>query len=114
MKILTSVLRDPCDASKSKAQQTDGHTDDGQSHPYVAHCFAATTKSDWQHSEECTCRNIAMRDYQESVTTGQTDTHKNGQTPDKGIPKCTYASQATQIVAAFRRMHVSPVKHSYV
>ena len=29
----------------------------------------------WQHSKECMChlRNIAMRDYQESVTTGQTD-----------------------------------------
>ena len=29
----------------------------------------------WPHSEECMCRlrNIAMLDYQESVTTGQTD-----------------------------------------
>ena len=29
----------------------------------------------WQHSEECMCRlqNIAMRDYQESVTDRQTD-----------------------------------------
>ena len=29
----------------------------------------------WQHSEECMCRlrNIAMRDYQESVPTGRTD-----------------------------------------
>ena len=25
----------------------------------------------------CRLRNIAMRDYQESVTTGQTDTHKH-------------------------------------
>ena len=33
-----------------------------------------------------------MRDYQESVTTGQTDR----QTPDKVIPMCCYASQATQ------------------
>ena len=32
-------------------------------------------KQEWQHSEECMCRlrNIAMRDYPESVTTGQTD-----------------------------------------
>ena len=32
-------------------------------------------KTQWQHSEECMCRlwNIAMRDYQESLTTGQTD-----------------------------------------
>ena len=37
-------------------------------------------------------RNIAMRDYQESVTSEQTDR----QTPDKVIPMCRYASQATQ------------------
>ena len=32
-------------------------------------------KTQWQHSEECMCRlwNIAMRDYQESLTTGPTD-----------------------------------------
>ena len=46
------------------------------------------------NSKECTCRlrNIAMRDYQKSVTSGQTDR----QTPDKVIPMCRYASQATQ------------------
>ena len=33
-----------------------------------------------------------MCDYQESVTTGQTDR----QTPDKVIPMCCYALQATQ------------------
>ena len=46
----------------------------------------------------CRLRNIAMRDYQESVTSGQTDTHRrtDGQTPDKVIPMCRYASQATQ------------------
>ena len=35
-----------------------------------------------------------MRDYQESVTTGQTQ--MDGQTPDKVIPMFRYASQATQ------------------
>ena len=40
----------------------------------------------------CRLRNIAMRDYQESVTSGQTDR----QTPDKIIPMCHYALQATQ------------------
>ena len=40
----------------------------------------------------CRLRNIAMRDYQESVTTGRTDR----QTPDKVIPMCHYASQATK------------------
>ena len=51
----------------------------------------------WQHSEECTCRlrNIAMRDYKESVTTGQTYTQTDRQTPDKVIPMCRYVSQAT-------------------
>ena len=38
-------------------------------------------------------RNKAMRDYQESVTTGGTDTQTDKQTPDKVIPMCCYASQ---------------------
>ena len=46
----------------------------------------------------CRLQNIAMRDYQESVTTGhthrQTETHR--QTADKVIPMCGFASQATQ------------------
>ena len=42
----------------------------------------------------CRLGNKAMRDNQESVTTGQTDR----QTPDKVIPMCCYASQATQKV----------------
>ena len=51
-----------------------------------------------QHSQECTCRlrNIAMCDYQESVTTGLTGRKTHIQTPDKVIPMCLYASQATQ------------------
>ena len=48
----------------------------------------------------CRLQNIAMRDYQESVTTGQTDGQTDAQTdrqtPDKVIPMCHYASQATQ------------------
>ena len=44
----------------------------------------------------CCLQNIAMRDYQESVTTGQTDTQTDRQTPDKVIPMCRYALQATQ------------------
>ena len=55
-------------------------------------------KTWWQHSEECMCclRNIAMRDYQEIVTIGQTDTRTHRKTPDKVIAMCRYASQATQ------------------
>ena len=44
----------------------------------------------------CRLRNIAMHDYQENVTTGQTHTRTDRQTPDKVIPMCRYASQATQ------------------
>ena len=49
----------------------------------------------WQYSEECMCRlqNIAMRDYR---TDKQTDRHMDRKTPDKVIPMCHYASQATQ------------------
>ena len=39
----------------------------------------------------CRLQNIAMRDYQESVTTGQTQRQT-----DKLIHMCRYASQATQ------------------
>ena len=59
----------------------------------------------------CRLRNIAMRDYQEkrtyqeSVITRQTDRWTDGrtdrQTPDKVIPMCRYASQATQKMASF-------------
>ena len=48
----------------------------------------------------CRLPNIAMRDYQESVTTRQTDGRTDGrtdrQTPDKVIPMYRFASQATQ------------------
>ena len=44
----------------------------------------------------CRLRNIAMCDYQESVTTRQTDRQTDRQTQDKVIPMCHYASQATQ------------------
>ena len=37
-----------------------------------------------------------MHDYQESLTTGQTDTRMDRQTPDKVIPMCRYASQVMQ------------------
>ena len=44
----------------------------------------------------CRLQNIAMCDYQESVTTGQTHRQTHIQTPDKVIPMCRYALQATQ------------------
>ena len=37
-----------------------------------------------------------MRDYQESVTTRQTHGQADRQTPDKVIPMCRYAMQATE------------------
>ena len=53
----------------------------------------------------CRLRNIALRDYQESVTTRHTDTRTDRQTdgrtdkqkPDKVIPMCCYASEAKVI-----------------
>ena len=40
----------------------------------------------------CHLRNMAIRDYQESVTTGQTDRHTDGQTDarqsDSYVPLC--------------------------
>ena len=49
---------------------------------YKSWCLCREIKTSWQHSEECMCclRNIAMLDYQESVTTGQTDTQTDGRT----------------------------------
>ena len=48
----------------------------------------------------CRLRNIAMRDYQETVTTGETHGPVDRQTPDKVFPMCCYASQATQKLPA--------------
>ena len=42
----------------------------------------------------CHLQNIAMCDYQESVT-GQTDGQKDKQMPDKVISMCRYALQVT-------------------
>ena len=45
----------------------------------------------------CRLQNIALRDYQESVTTGQTDRQTDGQTDaGQSDPMCRFASQATQ------------------
>ena len=53
-------------------------------------------------------QNIAMYDYQENVTTGQTHTQTDGQTDpglsDPYVPLC-FAGD-TKIVVAFRGMHV--------
>ena len=46
----------------------------------------------------CRLRNLAMRDYQESVTTKKVWL-LDRQTPDKVIPLCRYALQATQKVS---------------
>ena len=45
-----------------------------------------------QHSEECMCQlrniHVAMRDYQESVTSGQTDGQTNTEQSDPYVPLC--------------------------
>ena len=43
----------------------------------------------------CRLRNIAGHDYQQSVTTGETDRRTDRQTLDKVISMCRYALQAT-------------------
>ena len=59
----------------------------------------------------CHLRNIAMCDYLESVTTGQTDTQTDRQTQDKVIPMCRYASQATQkVITTFQVEFLSGVQ----
>ena len=52
----------------------------------------------------CRLRNKALRDYQESVTTGQTDRQTDRQTPDKVVPICHFASQATQKLCVFHSL----------
>ena len=60
---------------------------------------------------------VHKRDYQESVTFGQTDartharTHR--QTPDKVIPMCRYASQATQKVGQLWQKSILIYNSSY-
>ena len=50
---------------------------------------------------------VHKRDYQESVTTGQTDARTHRQTPDKVIPMCRYASQATQSLNNDEQLHIT-------
>ena len=53
-------------------------------------------------------RNIAMHDYQDSATTGQTDRRTGRQTLDKVIPMCRYALQATQklLLCQIQTVHI--------
>ena len=51
----------------------------------------------WQRNmQRFSLYGVQKRDYQESVTIGQTDARTHRQTPDKVIPMCRYALQATQ------------------
>ena len=57
----------------------------------------------------CRLQNLAMRDYQESVTTGQTHRQTDTQTQDKVIPMCRYASQETQKLLLYvKHVHIGP------
>ena len=60
----------------------------------------------------CRLPNIAMCDYQESVTTAVLDRQTDAGQSDPYVPLC-FAGNTINIVAAFRGMHVSPAKHSY-
>ena len=67
---------------------TDTQTDAGKIIPICHFALQATQKwsKQWQPSKKCTCRlqNRDMRDYQESVTTGQTDAGQSD--PDPYVP----------------------------
>ena len=97
--LLNSVQRFQRRRRKCEKLTTTGgrRTDDEQHMITIVHLSlrlrCTKNKTQLQHSEECMCClwNIPLRDYQESVTTGQTDTHKKRQTPDKVIPMCRYA-----------------------
>ena len=54
----------------------------------------------------CRLQYIAMHDYQESVTTDKT--------PDKVIPMCRYALQATQIRVVRRQRGSLGGNHHYI
>ena len=46
----------------------------------------------------CRLRNIAMRDYQESVTTGQTHTQTDAEQSDPYVPLCLAGDTKTVTV----------------
>ena len=61
----------------------------------------------------CRLRNIAiMRDYQESVTTGQTYRWMDRQTPDNLTPMCCYAMQATQKLILLVSVNSTSLTHA--
>ena len=59
---------------------------------------------EWQHSKECMChlQNIAMCDYQESVTTGQThkqtDAHTDAGQSDPYVPLCFTGDTTRKVI----------------
>ena len=61
----------------------------------------------------CRLRNIVMLDYQESVTTGQTDGRTDRRRTKLSLCAAMLRRRHKNVVAAFRGMHVSPAKHSY-
>ena len=64
-------------------------------------------KEQWQHSEECMCclENIAMRDYQESVTTGQIHRQTDAGQRDRYVPLCFAGDTKTTYIV---HTHESP------
>ena len=65
-------------------------------------CMNAKKLTKWQHSEECMIVSPAKNSYAwlprkcDYRTDRQTNTRTDKQKPDKVIPMCRYASQATQ------------------
>ena len=61
----------------------------------------------------CRLQNIAMRGYQEGVTTGQTDKRQMDAGQSDPYVLLCFAGDTIKIVAAFRGIHVSPAKYTY-
>ena len=58
----------------------------------------------------CPLQNIAMPDYQEIVTTGQTDI-RTDRRREKVIPMCRYALQVTQICTPSSVVDIRAINH---
>ena len=76
--------------------RTHTQTDAGQSDPYVPLCFAGDTINCLVSMvfTSVTIKKVWLSDR-------QTHARTHRQTPDKVIPMCRYASQATQLIALF-------------
>ena len=87
------VMQHPCQVSFQSMQRCRRSWKDKLKYVDIVAAFQGMHLSPAKHSYAWLPRK---RDYHKSVTTRQTDRQTDRQTPDKVIPMCRYASQATQ------------------